>query len=158
MIISCPTLVHSILHPRYKNKTKISPCIWYDKCWPRATKYEGFFFFNVLCMEHPNSITPTKMVLTITYSLHEISSTHIEGFFFKSPKMYGTPRYHHSNKNGFSKLLTPYIRLAPNALSGQSIYIYIPLYDDGLSTFSPVFAIKIITFLAKAYVIVFFLL
>jgi len=39
--------------------------------------------------------------------------------------MYGTPKYHHSNKSGFSKLLTPYIRLATNALSGQSIYIYI---------------------------------
>jgi hypothetical protein len=42
--------------------------------------------------------------------------------------MYRTPRYHHSNKNGFSKLLTPYIRLAPNALSGQSIYIYTSLW------------------------------
>jgi len=36
--------------------------------------------------------------------------------------MYGTPTYRHSNKNGFSKLLTPYIRLAPNTLSWQNIY------------------------------------
>jgi hypothetical protein len=47
-----------------------------------APKSAKGFFFNVLCMEHPNTITPTKVVLAITYSLHMISSTHIEGFFF----------------------------------------------------------------------------
>jgi hypothetical protein len=46
---------------------------------PQSTKG---FFFNVLCTEHPNTITPTKMVLAITYSLHKISITHIEWFSF----------------------------------------------------------------------------
>lgn len=68
---------------------------------PQSTK--GFFFFNALCMEHPNSITPTKMVLTITYSLHKISSTHIDGYFLCP--MYRTPKYHHSNKNGVNNYL-----------------------------------------------------
>jgi hypothetical protein len=40
------------------------------------------FFFNVLCMEHPNSITPTKMVLTITYSLHKLAPHTLMGIFY----------------------------------------------------------------------------
>jgi hypothetical protein len=116
--------VLSTEHPNTITPTKMVLTITYSLHKISSTHIERFFF-KVLCMEHPNTITPTKVVLAITCSLHKISSTHIEGFFFQCPKMYG---YHHSNKNGFSKLLTPYIRLAPNALSGQSIYIYTSLW------------------------------